>query len=339
VTCYTVADGCGLHPSAQIRQRKGIFMNATVRVLLAGVMCAWVGLVPTNAATTARPTAQGYWVGTLTESSQDLHVRFRFGQLPAGKWSGNFSADSQAVMDYPFDSVRVQGSRIDAVLGSGALVLSGTVGSQAIVGTFSGAQGTGSLSLVRSAPPRFPYSAQNIVFHNGGTSLAGSLYVPRTAGRHPAVVLLHGSGCQTRWGTLRFIADQLARQGVAAFIYDKRGCGESRGSWQTVGYPVLADDAIAAIEVLQHRKDIEPSKIGIWGHSEGGNITPLIATRSSHVAFIVAADAPAMVVHDQDIFRFRNELRDAGGTAQGNAAALALYKQFDDVARSGQGYA
>ncbi|MDQ6825107.1 MAG: alpha/beta fold hydrolase, partial [Candidatus Eremiobacteraeota bacterium] len=170
------------------------------------------------------------------------------------------------------------------------------------------------------------------------TLLAGSVYAPRTSGRHRAVVLLHGSGPESRWGTIRYIADQLARNDVTTLIYDKRGSGDSGGDWRTASYADLADDAIAGIKLLQARSDVDGRRIGIWGHSQGGYIAPLVAARCHDVAFIVAADSPAMAQYQQDIYRVRNSLRDNGWTGKTGAAAMTLYKQFIEVALTGKGF-
>ena len=322
-----------------VQAKRGITLSTIVRLLCAVVVGASIMVTVGAGAASADQLVSGYWRGTFTEHGKPLSVVISFSQASTGGWSGRFTADSQAVMEYPFDSVSVKGSKISFVLGGGSLSFTGLVESNAITGTFSAGKDTGSFSLERSAAPDFPYVVQNVVFHSGSVRLAGSLYVPRGPGKHRAVVLLHGSGPQTRWGTPRFIADRLARSGVAALIYDKRGSGESGGDWRTASYEDLADDAIAAIGVLRAHRNIDASKIGIWGHSEGGSLAPLIASRSSNVAFVVAADAPATVTYEGDIYRVSNALRDSGWTGKSGAAALALYTEFVTVARTGRGHA
>ncbi len=313
-------------------------MTTIVRVLFVIAICASIIVMAPGVVTAAGQAADGSWRGTMREHGKDLSVSVSFQRAATGGWSGQFSADSQAVMEYPLDYVHVNGSRITFVLAGGTFSFLGHLKSNSIVGTFSTGTDKGTFSLERQPAPTFPYVANQIVFHNGAVKLAGSLYVPRAPGRHSAVVLLHGSGSQTRWGTLRFIADRLARNGVAALIYDKRGSGDSGGDWRTASYDVLAGDAVAAIDVLKNRKDINASKIGIWGHSEGGGLAPLIASRSANVAFIVAADAPATVTYEGDIYRVGNAIRDNGWTGKSGASAMALYTQFVNVARTGKSY-
>jgi len=112
------------------------------------------------------------------------------------------------------------------------------------------------------------YPEEEVRFTNGGVSLAGTLMTPKTTGRHPAVVLTHGSGPQLRQ---RGILEQLfVRSGFAVLTYDKRGMGGSGGSWQNSSFEDLADDAVSGARMLQTRPDVDPRQIGFWGLSQGG---------------------------------------------------------------------
>jgi hypothetical protein len=138
---------------------------------------------------------------------------------------------------------------------------------------------------------------------------------------------------------MRFIADRLARRGIASLIYDKRGSGESGGDWRTATYLDLAGDADAAIDLLATRRDIDASEIGVWGHSQGGMIAPAVAARGKNVAFVVDADGPIGPQYEQDLFRVRTALDESAFSPKERAGAYALYRQFVDVARTGTGYA
>jgi poly(3-hydroxybutyrate) depolymerase len=106
------------------------------------------------------------------------------------------------VLEYPLNSVKVSNRTIKFELAgdSGGTAFSGMLASDAITGTFAGDMGSGTFIAKRSNGPDFPYISENVRFKSGVVTLAGSLYVPNTRGRHPAVVLLHGSGFETRWG-------------------------------------------------------------------------------------------------------------------------------------------
>ena len=127
---------------------------------------------------------------------------------------------------------------------------------------------------------------RQVSFKNGETTLAGTLVLPRSKGPHPAVVFIHGSGPAPR-AQYRLIADFFALNGIASLIYDKRGCGDSTGDWHTSGFNDLAADALAGLELLRNRPEINNRQIGLWGISQGGWLVGLAASQSTNVAFII----------------------------------------------------
>lgn len=135
------------------------------------------------------------------------------------------------------------------------------------------------MRLVRAgAVPDPAYREESVRFAGGDddVTLAATLLVPSGAGRHPAVVLLGGSGPGPR-SVLRPFADAFARAGIAALMYDKRGDGESSGDWRTSAFIALASDARAAIRWLHGRPDVDTGRIGLWGVSEGAYLVPATA--------------------------------------------------------------
>jgi pimeloyl-ACP methyl ester carboxylesterase len=146
---------------------------------------------------------------------------------------------------------------------------------------------------------------QTVEFHNQDVKLAGSLILPQSKGRFPAVVLVHGAGRQTR-ASYRQIGEHFANQGIAALIYDKRGVGQSSGSYESSEpYDNLVNDALAAVELLKSRKDIDPSQIGIFGLSQGAYISAAAAARSKDIKFVIVVGAS---VADGMMFYYRDNL-------------------------------
>jgi dienelactone hydrolase len=137
------------------------------------------------------------------------------------------------------------------------------------------------------------YMEEEVVFSNKDVRLAGTLTLPRISGRHPAVVLLHGSGPINRdqeifgMKCFRIIADHLTRRGIAVLRYDSRGVGGSGGDVYQFTLSDVAEDALAAIHYLKTRSDINPAQIGLCGQSQGAVVAPLAASRSEDVAFII----------------------------------------------------
>lgn len=151
--------------------------------------------------------------------------------------------------------------------------------------------------LIRPQEPKapFPYNEEEVSFTNSeqGFSLAGTLTIPQGEGPFPAAILVSGSGGQNRDEEIfghkpfKLIADYLTRKGIAVLRYDDRGVAASGGSAAGSSTEEYAGDAWSAFEYLMDRNDINPSKIGIIGHSEGGMIAFMLASSQKDLAFIV----------------------------------------------------
>ena len=150
---------------------------------------------------------------------------------------------------------------------------------------------------------------ESVSVRSGDATLSGTLFLPGTGDRHPAVVLFHGSGPQPR---NPFMARWFAEHGVAALTYDKRGVGASTGDFRTVPFTDLAADGLAAVALLKARPDIDSKRIGVWGLSQGGWLGPLAASQSPDIAFVVAVSGPGVSPGEQMIFYYGNLLRERG---------------------------
>ncbi len=133
-----------------------------------------------------------------------------------------------------------------------------------------------------------PFRSEALIIPAGDHQLAGTLYRPLSGLPAPAVVFVHGAGPTVRGDRYHELARHFARKGVAALIYDKRGCGASTGDWTRAGMHDLADDALACVQLLRGRADVNPNWVGLWGLSQGASIIPIAAGRSPDVAFVIA---------------------------------------------------
>lgn len=158
------------------------------------------------------------------------------------------------------------------------------------------------LNRPQEPKPPYPYIAKEVTIRNAeaGVDLAGTLTMPGKGGPFPAIILVSGSGAQNRdeeiMGHKPFLllADHFTRNGFAVLRYDDRGYGNSTGNFSTATTLDFAKDASAAVDFLKSEEDIEISKIGILGHSEGGMIAPLVASQRNDVAFIVMMAGPGL---------------------------------------------
>ena len=146
---------------------------------------------------------------------------------------------------------------------------------------------------------------EEIEFASHGARLSGSIVFPRGQEIRGAVVFIHGSGKQTRNMTW---AERFAGDGVAALVYDKRGVGKSGGDYegeQSVSeknISLLADDAIAALQVLAGHPSLRGIPVGLTGISQAGWIAPLAAERSPLAKFLVLWSGPVCKVSEEDIY-------------------------------------
>ena len=210
----------------------------------------------------------------------------------------------------------------------------GRIAGGSLTGSVTLGQRSMSVELRRTGEvPVPPYREDQIAFANGAVRLSGSLLIPASPERHPAVVLIHGSSTPDR-DDFRFYADLFARRGIAALIYDKRAY-PGEGGMSEVDLRDLAGDAAAAVVALRNRADIDPHRIGLWGHSQGGWVVPMAAARLDSVAFVVGFSAPGVSYADVDQFANASRLRANGFPQVEIDQALAALRQVDAFVRGG----
>jgi uncharacterized protein len=178
---------------------------------------------------------------------------------------------------------------------------------------------------------------EDVRFASGDVKLAGTLISPSTGGRHPAIILVHGSGPEHREYILPF-ARFLIRRGIAVFGYDKRGVGDSTGDWKTASFEVLADDVVAAFTYLKTRSDVDPAQIGLLGVSQAGWIMPLAAVRAKDLAFLISISGAGVIPAETTIDQAQNEMTAAGMKADTVAEIVGVMKLQYRFAQTGQGW-
>ena len=154
---------------------------------------------------------------------------------------------------------------------------------------------------------------EEITFQNGDVLLKGTLTKPDTNTPCPVVIVTHTSNAGTRdFGVYQHLTNLLPPLGIAVFLFDRRGSGDSTADFETATFFDLAADTQAAIDHLKLRSDIDPKHIGVWGMSQGGWIAPLAASTSAEVAFVVAISAVGVSPAEQMNYSAEFELREQG---------------------------
>jgi uncharacterized protein len=236
---------------------------------------------------------------TVADSGGALRARFVSVDQDASVFPATVTVRGDSAI---FEAAQI-GARYRAVL----------VGRDTLRGEWVQGPGTLPLTMVRGADvgmvvrrpqvprPPFPYRAEEVTVPSvPGVTLAGTLTLPQGAGPHPAVLLVTGSGPQDRDETLLghkpflVLADYLTRRGIAVLRLDDRGTGASTGVFSAGTSDDFAQDAAAAVRWLRARPEVADDRVGIVGHSEGGLIAPLVASRTPEVAFLVLLAGPGI---------------------------------------------
>ncbi|MDH6354442.1 fermentation-respiration switch protein FrsA (DUF1100 family) [Dysgonomonas sp. PH5-45] len=271
----------------------------------------------------------GTWSGKLALPNGSLTVVFHIVKTNDG-YSATFDSPDQGAKGIPTGATNFQGNILTIEMPNVGASYTGELKDDGkLYGIFT--QGMDMpLDMVKGEteqPKRpqepkapFPYKTEDVKFgnENADITLAGTLTMPAERKNFPAVVLVTGSGAQNRneeiMGHKPFlvIADYLTRNGIAVLRFDDRGVGESEGDFGSALTDDFATDAAAALSYLKTRKDINPRKIGMLGHSEGGSVAFKQAAANKDVAYIISLAGPG-VKGDSLILKQAEAIVKAGG--------------------------
>jgi len=259
----------------------------------------------------------GSWMGTLRVGDLELRIAYTIEEDQDGSLSATLHSLDEVVYDIPVNDIQYQDNQLTLISEAAQSTYEGRLVSGRNSIYFDGQWKQAGLSFdldlrpVEEIPrpirpqdpqPPFPYEQQEVVFENipAGIQLAGTLTVPEGPGPFPVLVTISGSGSQDRNSTFFehkpfwVIADYLARLGIAVLRYDDRGVGGSTNSETEATTADLAGDVQAAVSFLMDHPDIDPNRIGLIGHSEGGIIAPMVATEIDEIAMIVLLAGPGV---------------------------------------------
>jgi len=258
----------------------------------------------------------GIWSGKLSlPNTIKLTIVFNLQKDSTDKYSATLDSPDQGAKGIPTENVTIKEDsiliKVPAIAGS----FEGKIFTDSMKIDGKWKQGGMNLDLVlykvdkveevkRPQEPKepFPYKVEDVKFENttDNITLAGTLTMPKEDKNFPAVIMITGSGPQNRNEELLghkpflVIADYLTRNGFAVLRYDDRGIAKSTGDHSLATTEDFATDALIAVDYLKTRNEINHSKIGLIGHSEGGMIAPMAAVQSNDIAFIILMAGPGI---------------------------------------------
>ncbi len=276
---------------------------------------------------------EGYWRGDITKNNKIWSIAIEFvkenGAVKA-------SIDFIDVNGYGrmFSVTRNQSSlHLErAQPKGGKIAFDGTIDGDIFTGSWSGI-GIDSATFRLRKTNKPAIKQIEVGFSNKEATLSGTLLLPEGKGKFPVIIFMHGGAPEDRmayWGP----AMQFLAKGIAALIYDKRGVGKSRGGdWQQDGLTALADDALAAVDLLKKRTDIDAKQIAVFGHSEGGWTAPLAASKSRDISFLIVSGVSSVAASEQTIYHRHNVMLNDGFDAATISRAEQLWRQLYGAAK------
>lgn len=274
----------------------------------------------------------GYWFGTIQSGTKQLRVLFKIKEGESGGLTATMNSLDRDGVERPLDEATFRDEVLRLVLKNvGDYEGKLDAEKREVVGNWR--QGKLSVPLTlrwidkppelrRPQEPKkpYPYEEREVVVENADAKikLAGTLTLSKAPGPHPAVLLVLGSGPQDRNETVfghrpfLVLADHLTRRGVAVLRVDDRGVGGSTSKFAGSTTEDFVSDALAGVNYLRGLKEIDPKRVGLIGHSEGGIIASLAAARTPDVAFIVLLAAPGLTGEEVSYLQSEAMLKAAG---------------------------
>jgi len=259
---------------------------------------------------------EGPWSGKLSVGPVHLTVILKISKVESGHLGALLDCLEQKMQNFPVDSIIQNGNEVQFEIKRLGLNFKGSLDSYShqISGIFEQhgtklpitfSQGEASVEKMnRPQEPKAPYTYREIEvsYQNplGEHTLSGTLTLPQSSGPFPVALFITGSGPHDRdeniFGHKPFLvlADYLTQKGIACLRVDDRGVGKSTGKFENATTEDFSSDVLAGIDFLKTQSEINSQQIGLIGHSEGGLIAPMVASRSNDVAFIVMLAGPGV---------------------------------------------
>jgi uncharacterized protein len=329
------------------RFKKKLIINSMKKIISIAILLVTLF----SAATAQQKNITGIWEGKLN-AGVELRIVFHFTKNADGSYTGSLDSPDQGVKGIPCSGILVSGDSVTAEIKSingnfrGLLTMDSV-----ITGTWN--QGPASLPLQvkrvaeasalkrpQTPKPPFSYNSEEVEYNNADKSVhfGASFTYPKTGGPFPTAILITGSGQQDRDETIfehkpfAIIADYLTKKGYAILRVDDRGVGKTNGNVTTATSMDFAADVEAGLNWLHTRKEADKNKTGLIGHSEGGLIASIVASRNKNIDFVIMLAGPGVKGADLLTEQVVAIMNSSGVAPEASAAYKPMYRTIIEFA-------
>lgn len=256
----------------------------------------------------------GNWEGKLNVGNAELRIVIHIKAETDSSVSSTLDSPDQSAYGIIADTTTVHDNELNFEINRLHASFRGKLEDDSVItGTFTQGQNfpltfkktdkpSGPPNRPQTPHPPFPYKSDDVEYDNSDKTVHYGATFTYPGGNGPFVtaILITGSGQQDRDETIfshkpfAVIADYLTRNGFAVLRIDDRGRGKTTGEVMKATSEDFAKDVMAAMDYLKTRDEVDPKKIGLIGHSEGGLIASLVLVQRKDVAFIISLAGPGM---------------------------------------------
>lgn len=297
-----------------------------------------IALLTLNSCNSSNPI-KGYWTGSMEMNGKNVDISIIFDSEKS-----SFSSHDLMLMGEPIRNLKLKNNNISfSIMLDVEMLFEGAKENEQFNGNVSMQGGPPDMKITFNLIKKFDsspiksYSVEYLIVKSKDVNLSAEIYKPNSKELHPAIVLLHGSTTNLK-NQYTFYADFFASLGFEVLIFDKRGNGESTGNYATSSYANLVDDAIACLEIMKNREDVDKGKIGLWGFSQGASLLPLIVSKTDIPTFLIAKSPEVISVAEAGAFSDSLRIINLGNSPTNGHVVAESHRQVGKMIQNGSDY-